>query len=111
MRYPPPPTHIGEHRSVRMPDRSRLSFTIVGEIHFAQSGAPHKQIYLQRLRFDDGRIQLRLGYFKIGKKKRMRGRWVWGQYATMLPVADFRRIIKKARRKGWLRLLSLLSVQ
>ena len=97
------PINIGDHRSAKRPDGSRFYFTIVDEIHVAQSGASHKLIYLQRIRFDsDGRIELRLGYYIIGKKKRMRGRWVWGQYATMLPVADFRRIITRARQKGWL---------
>ncbi len=101
---PPPPNNIGKHRSAKMPDGSRFHFTIADEIHVPHSGrSNNKLIYLQRLKFDaDGHVELRLGYYVIGKKKRMRGRWVWGQYATMLPVADFKRIIKKARQKGWL---------
>ena len=64
---------------------------------------PRKLIYLQQLKFEsDGRTELRLGYYIIGKKPAMRGRWVWGQFATMMPVADFRQIVKIAKRKGWL---------
>jgi hypothetical protein len=100
---PPPPNNIGRHRSGNKPEGGRFYFTIADELHIPQSGAPRKLIYLQRLRFDkDDRVELRLGYYVIGKKKRMRGRWVWGQYATMLPVADFKRVIKKAKQKGWL---------
>lgn len=100
---PPAPNNIGKHRSAKRPDGRRFYFTIADEIHIAQSRAPHKLIYLQRIRFEaDGRDELRLGYYIIGKKKRMRGRWVWGQYATMLPLEDFVQIIKRAKQKGWL---------
>jgi hypothetical protein len=101
---PPPPNNIGKHRSAKMPDGSRFHFTIADEIRVPHSGrSNNKLIYLQRLRFDkDGRVELRLGYYVIGKKKRMRGRWLWGQFATMLPVADFKGIIRRAKEKGWL---------
>jgi len=100
--YPRAPTHTGKQYSAKNPDGSRFHFTITDEIHIKQTGKPNKLIYLQRLTFDDGRKELRLGYFIIGKKRRMRGRWVWGQYATMIPVADFRRIINRAKQEGWL---------
>ncbi len=86
-----------------MPDGRRFHFEIIGEIHIEQSGKPDKLVYLQRLKLDNGRVELRLGYYIIGKKPGMRGRWVWGQFATMIPAADFRRIVSRAKRKGWLR--------
>jgi hypothetical protein len=103
MHYPPAPRSIGKRRSAKMPDGRRFRFTIADEFYVQQSGRPGKLIYLQRINFDDGRRQLRLGYYIIGRKKGMRGRWVWGQYATFLPVRDFKRIIQRARKKGWLK--------
>jgi len=101
MRYPAAPNNIGKRRVAAMPDRKRVHFTITDEIHIKQSDAPKKLIYLQKLTFADGRVELRLGYYIIGKKKRMRGRWGWGQYATWLPVADFKRIVRRAKRLDW----------
>ena len=104
MRYPPVPSNKGKRRSARRPEGGHFHFTVADEFHIRQSSLPSKLIYLQRLRFEsDGRLELRLGYYMIGKKPAMRGRWVWGQFATILPVADFRKIINRARRKGWLR--------
>ena len=104
MHCPLAPSNIGKRRSATRPDRRRFYFTIADEFHVEQSDKPGKLIYLQKLKFEsDGRIELRLGYYIIGKKAAMRGRWVWGQYATMMPVSDFRRIVNGAKRKGWLR--------
>ncbi len=103
MHYPPAPKHIGERGSATRPDGSRNHFTITGEFHVAQSDRPGKLIYLQRIEFDDGRKQLRLGYYIIGKKPAMRGRWVWGQFAPFVPVHDFKKVIQTAKKKGWLK--------
>jgi hypothetical protein len=85
-----------------MPDGRCLVFTITDELYVEQTGRPGKLIYLQQIRFDDGREQLRLGYYIIGKKQGMRGRWVWGQFAPFIPAADFKRIVDLAKQRGWL---------
>jgi hypothetical protein len=102
VKYPPPPSNIGKRRSLSTPDGYRLGFVVEDELHFAQSDYPNKLIYLQRLAYEDGSPQLRLGYYIIGKKPGRRGRWVWGQYATIMPPKDFKRIIGLARKKGWM---------
>jgi hypothetical protein len=103
MTYPPAPSNIGKRRTAKTPSGKRFYFVIEDEIHISQSDKPNKLIYLQRLEFEsDGRVELRLGYYVIGKKPAMRGRWVWGQFATMIPIEDFRSIIQSAERKGWL---------
>ena len=103
MNYPPAPSNIGKRRTAKTPSGKRFYFAIEDEIHISQSDKPNKLIYLQRLEFEsDGRVELRLGYYVIGKKPAMRRRWVWGQFATMIPVEDFRSIIQRAKRKGWL---------
>jgi hypothetical protein len=101
--YPPLASHIGK-RGVLVfpPDGHRQQFTIVDEITRMHRGVPSKIICLQLLRFDeDGRKQVRVGYYVIGKKPKMRGRWVWGQYSSMMPLEDFRWVVQEAQKKGW----------
>jgi hypothetical protein len=102
MAYPPPPNHVGDNIQTKHPDGASRRHTILDEIHIYQRGSKRKLIYLQKIKRSRGREELRLGYFIIGKKPAMRGRWVWGQYATFLPASDLRRIIKMAKKKGWL---------
>lgn len=94
MSYPPPPNHIGKRYG---------SYKIVDEIHIFQRHSRTKLIYLQKIELENGKEELRLGYFIIGKKPAMRGRWVWGQYATFLPVQDFKKIYSMAKKKRWLK--------
>ena len=78
-------------------------FLILDEIKRVQSNAPHKAIYLQKIKLEDeNRIELRLAYYIIGKKPRMKGKWTFGQFATLMPVRDFKAIISAAKRKGWI---------
>lgn len=58
-----------------------------------------KIIVLQKLKFDDGRHELRLGYYIIGRRDGMKGKWTWGQFAILLPMADFIAISEEARNK------------
>jgi hypothetical protein len=103
MPYPPPPNNIGKIGKAKHPDGRIGSHKIVDEIHIFQGRGKTKLIYLQKLKLDTGKEELRLGYYIIGKKPAMRGRWVWGQYATFLPVQDFKRIISMAKSRGWLK--------
>jgi hypothetical protein len=85
----------------------KFPFTIVDEIRRPQSwfaaGTGAKILCLQLLRLDhNGKEELRLGYYIIGKKPRMLNKWVWGQFATMMPIEDFRALMNEAREKGWL---------
>lgn len=102
MEYPPLASHIGHRGVLDFPDGSRQHFVIADEIQRQHSGVDTKIISLQLLRFDeDGREQVRVGYYVIGKKPRMRGRWVWGQFATMMPLDDFTWLVRQAEAKGW----------
>ncbi len=102
MNIPHLESKIGHTGSLTLPpDGHRIHFTIVDEIQKAQSDYPHKMICLQKVQFNDGRIELRLAYYILGKKPKMRGKWVWGQFATLLPVKDFKAIVKQAQKKGW----------
>ena len=81
----------------------RHSFEIIGEIRRVQSDNPHKVICLQKIVcIDDGRTEFRLGYYMIGVKPRMAGKWTWGQFASILPAQDFRAVVRVAERRGWI---------
>lgn len=101
--FPPLPHNRGKHRSLTDINGRRRRFQILDEIKRVQSNAPHKAIYLQRIQFEDeNRIELRLAYYIIGKKPRMKGKWVFGQYATLMPAKDFKTIIRAAKQRGWI---------
>lgn len=48
------------------------------------------------------RTQLRVGYWILGKKPRMRNKWVWGQSAPLIPKSDLLKLVDKAKRQGML---------
>jgi len=100
--YPENPNHVDTKGKTVDPDGTISKYTIVDEIIIPQSDAPQKLIYLQKIVFDDKKVELRLCYYIIGKKPKMKGRWVFGQYATFLPQKDFKTIVNKARKKGWI---------
>ncbi|MBE7550834.1 MAG: hypothetical protein HS126_07130 [Anaerolineales bacterium] len=103
MSLPSLPSGIGKRGTITDINGNKRRFSIIDEIIQVQSTNPEKAVYLQQIQFEqDKRIELRLGYYIIGKKSGRAGKWVWGQYATMLPVEDFRKIISKAIEKGWI---------
>ena len=96
---PPLPSTIGKRGSYLDPDGTRLHFTVVDEIRQEHATFIH---ILQFLRFDMGAEELRFGYYILGKRPRMRGKWLWGQYAVSIAIEDLRALVEKARQKGWL---------
>ena len=100
---PPLPITKGNRGTLIEPvTGNKWHFRVIDEVVQVLSDYPDKAIYLQKLEFEeDGSIELRLGYYIIGKKPRMLGKWVWGQYAALMPVSDFEQIIEKAKAKGW----------
>lgn len=99
-KHPKLVSKIGGRGKLKTPSGNVHKYTIVDEVRRTQSGAPNKKICLQKVVFDDGRKELRLAYYIIGKKPRMKGKWVFGQYATFIPARDLRSIIRRAKRKG-----------
>jgi len=97
-----PPDHIGKNGSAKFPDGEVRGYTIVDEIKHRQSTYGGKFFYLQKIKFDDGVLEYRFCYYIIGKKPSVKGRWVFGQFAPLIPKRDFEAIIKKAVRKGFI---------
>jgi len=103
MTYPEWPDKIGKRGKSTNPDGSVNYFTIVDEIkREASIGPGDKVLYLQKMQHDDGNIELRFGYYIIGKRPRMAGKWTWGQFAPHIPLEDFRAIVEEAKKRGWI---------
>lgn len=49
------------------------------------------------LKKPDG-MHLRLRYYIIGEKPRMKGKWVFGQFATFVSPKDFEKLVKLAKK-------------
>lgn len=99
---PPLPDNVGRTTKWKNIRGELRTFTISDEIRRLQSGNPHKLICLQRLWCNENqREEFRLGYYMIGVRPRMSGKWTWGQFATIIPATDFRAIIKQAQKRGW----------
>ena len=96
--YPVLPSNIGKVAKLKVDGRYE-HWKIKAEIRVAQND--EKIIVLQLLESGKGQKELRLAYYIIGKRKRVKGKWVWGQFCTILPKATFRKVIKKAMKKGW----------
>jgi len=100
---PPLRRHIGDKVSWEDIRGKKRYLIIVDEIIRIQANAPHKAIYLQKMRYPkENRYEFRLCYFMIGVKGRTKGEWVFGQYATLIPKRDFKAIITRAKKKGWI---------
>ncbi len=95
---------------LRVQERGRITdingevkkYRITKVIPILQSDLPEEikgKVYvLQRLEFDDGREYFRFGYYILGKKPKMRGKWVWGQYCPIGPMKDLKKIIEEAEK-------------
>lgn len=77
----------------------------LGNVVFQQaSESPEKVFVLQEVESNSakekGQKSLRIGYYIIGKKEKMRGKWVWGQYAPFITDKDLKILIEKAEKEG-----------
>ncbi len=102
MAFPDLPSNVGKRgKTVMPPDGEVFRYEIVDEVREFQDDSKTKVIVLQLIKFDDKRTEVRLGYYIIGKKPKMRGRWVWGQFAAFMPTHIFQSVIRQATKRGW----------
>jgi hypothetical protein len=95
------PSTIGKTGRMISPFGDISRFEVIDEIRIASLEGQMITVF-QRLEFEHGEKSFRLGYYIVGKKPRALGRWVWGQFALIIPTEDFRALIDEARAKGWL---------
>jgi hypothetical protein len=95
------PDKIGNGGTLVSPGKKVRHFKIIDEIRRQQHDCPSKVIYLQQVQFKDERIEFRLCYYIIGKVGRTKGKWVFGQFATLVPAKDFQAIIDETKKRNW----------
>lgn len=102
MILPEPKSKIGHKGKLTVPPNDeQVEFEIIDEIRKPQSNFPEKISCLQKLRFKDGRDELRLGYYIVSKSPNKK--WVWSRYTLMLPKEDFLALFHEAEKQGWFR--------
>ena len=100
--HPPLPSRIGKPTRTRRIDGSPLHYTVEDEVSFIAPSNPDKAFYLQKLVFDDARVEFRICYYMIAHKPRMKGKWAFGQFAPMMTAEEMKLLFEKAQQKGWL---------
>ena len=78
----------------------KVNFEVKKQVTLRQSTYPEKIFVVQELQFNDGGNEIRVGYYIVGKKPRVRGKWVWGQFCPLFPRQDLVKLIKKAKTAG-----------
>jgi len=100
--HPPLPSTVGKRgRSVMPPDGETVQYEVIDEVRAFQDRTKDKVVMLQLMRLGSGKKEVRVGYYIIGKLPKMRGKWVWGQYAAFMPLTVFSRLIASATKRGW----------
>lgn len=92
---------IKESGTITSIEGKTVKFEIGKYILLQQSDYKPKYFILQEIFFltsKGRRKELRFGYYIKGKKPKMRGKWVWGQYAPLIPVGDLRKLIAAGKR-------------
>ena len=79
-----------------------MQWEVVDEIRKHEDA--EKVLLLQRLRAkaSPDQYMFRFCYYIIGKKPKMKGRWLWGQFAPFILADDFSAIISEAQKKKWI---------
>jgi hypothetical protein len=69
-------------------------------ITLPQSNKDDIVFVLEKLRFSDDSVELRLGYWVIGRQGGRKDKWSWGESAPFIPPQDLEKIVKIAKEKG-----------
>src|SRR5882672_9904666 len=100
--YPDLPCTIGKRgTSVMPPDGRKIKFVVVDEVRCFQDSNKDKILLLQLMQFGGRKREVRVGYYIIGKLPKMKGKWVWGQFAAFMPLRIFEKLVRGATKKGW----------
>jgi len=82
-------------------DKEKRIFDVGKYVTQQASEYPEKVFILQEIKFRHKKLTLlRLGYYIIGKQKRFRDKWVWGQFCPFIVGEDLKKLISKAEREG-----------
>jgi len=79
-----------------------LEYTVIDEDIFIAPSNPNKAFALHKIRYDDGYEEIRIGYYMIAHRPKMKGKWAWGQYAQFMTKEDLELIFTRAKESGWI---------
>jgi hypothetical protein len=81
----------------------KRSCKILDYVIHQQSDAPQKYFVLDVIKASwKKEVELRIGYYILGKKPKVLNKWVWGQYCPLIPKRDLKALMNKAKRRGLL---------
>jgi hypothetical protein len=83
-------------------DGKPLEYTVIDEDIFIAPSNPNKAFALHKIRYDDGYEEIRIGYYMIAHRPKMKGKWAWGQYAQFMTKEDLELIFTRAKESGWI---------
>jgi hypothetical protein len=95
-----PELKINRKGQVTTIEGKKRKFKVGKYVTLPASNYHGKAFLLEEILFENGTEESRFGYYIIGKKGRMRGKWAWGQFCPFIPREDFQKIIGLARDKG-----------
>ncbi len=99
--YPILPSTIGYPVHTKDPSGTSTEWVVIDEVR--RNEGKEKVLLLQRLqRKDPDQVMIRFGYYIIGKRPKMMGKWTWGQFAPFIAAEDFSAMIKEAVDRKWL---------
>ena len=96
----PPLPPVKGHRRTATNEATgeQFHFWVLDRVHRAQSDLPSKVLCIERIRHEDGQVQLRIGYYRYNAERR---KWIWAQNSPMAYADDFQSLFDDAQTKGW----------
>lgn len=102
-KFPPLPDISPKPRSRRNIDGSTTEYSVVDYDVFYATSHSGKAFAIHKLETKSGREEFRIGYYMIGHKPgRMKGKWVWAQYAPMMSRDEMALVFERVKKKGWI---------
>jgi len=97
-----PKSRLGKKTSGKAIDGKPMVYTVVDEEVFLAPSNERKAFCLHKLKFEDGQEIIRIAYYMIAEKGRMKGKWAFGQFAPMMTKEETKMIFEKMKTKGWI---------
>lgn len=104
-----------EFKNIRFKDINRVGWHIFRReawVFHIQHNLPEKVFVLERLKkigtegrithknVKIGDIEYRFGYFIVAKIRKRKGYWIWAQFCPLIPKADWKALLLKAKKEG-----------
>lgn len=104
---PPLPSRIHKISHIKDIDENPVKYKVVDEIIFPSNSNKRKTFAIHRLRYlgENSSVEdeIRIGYYMISHKGRMKGKWAWGQYSPFMTSEEMEKIFREAVEKEWIK--------